>query len=95
MVVSIITIISIEKISLETIPIDLPIAAKIRATSPLGTIPQPMIALLTRPATKPAAILPTKATKAITKASSRTGRFHKVSSRTSMPVNTKNMGTKK
>ena len=68
-----ITMTIIEKISLDITPIALPVAAKIRPTSPLGTIPQPMIALLTRPATKPATILPTKATKATTMASSSTG----------------------
>ena len=43
MVVSMITMTIIEKISSETTPKALPVAAKISPTSPLGTMPQAMI----------------------------------------------------
>lgn len=64
-----ITIITItEKTSSDTTPSDLPIAAKIRPTSPLGTIPQPTIDLLTFPAASPATIFPIKAATVIPRA---------------------------
>ena len=45
MVVNIITITIIEKISSGKTPKDFPVAAKINPTSPLGTMPQPIIDL--------------------------------------------------
>ena len=57
-VVSIITMITIEKSSSEITPMALPIVAKMSPTSPLGTMPQPMINLSTLPATRQDTILP-------------------------------------
>jgi len=95
MVVSMMTITNIEKISSETTPIALPVTAKIRPTSPRGTIPQPTIDLLTLPATKPDMTLLTTADIVIAKVNIKTGKLNTISSLTLMSVKTKKIGTKK
>jgi len=57
-VVNITMITMIEKIESEIIPKFFPIIAKIKPTSPLGTIPKPTKVLLTLPAINPETIFP-------------------------------------
>ena len=79
-----------------TTPSCLPTDAKIRPTSPRGTMPQPTIhALWPRPAAKPATSLPMTAATVMPSATTTTCGSASVCRSTCMPVSTKKTGTKK
>ena len=85
-VVSMTTATMTEKTSSDTTPSVLPVTAKIRPTSPRGTIPQPTIHLLTEPAAMPAMILPATAAVVMPSAVMSMAGVKNTSSLTCMPV---------
>ena len=85
-----------ENTSSLTTPRERPIVAKIRPTSPRGTIANPTTSLFAPlPAANPAAIFPIKATKVIARATSSIWGLKSVSRFTLIPVYKKKIGTKK